>query len=372
MKGPVTIREKRMKNGGASLFLDIYVDGVRKKEYLKLYLKPEKTKEDRKVNKEIRRMAEQMAAQRTLDIHAGRLNLRAPQLEDIRLSEFMDEFIAMKRRQGVSASVVNQYIGAARKLRGYDKNNIAVKNITPRWVRGFRDYLVGEAINERSSAPLKKNTQHLFYNLFRIMIRHAMRDGVLVQDPTLGVPTISAAPTERTYLTVEEMRVLAATECRQPRVKDAFLFACLTGLRFSDIIKLTWYEVRQEGEFCRIVFRQKKTGAFEYIDISPQAVVYMGERGDAELTDKVFLLPTDRNCHVNRVLKRWVADAGIKKHVTFHVARHTFAVVLLDLGADIFTVSKLLGHRDLATTQVYAKVLDRKKQEAAMMLPSLK
>ena len=75
-------------------------------------------------------------------------------------------------------------------------------------------------------------------------------------------------------------------ECKYPALRNAFLFSCLTGLRKSDIQKMTWSEVRQQGEFTRIVFRQKKTGGQEYIDINPQAVAFMGERGKPE--DRVF------------------------------------------------------------------------------------
>ena len=170
------------------------------------------------------------------------------------------------------------------------------------------------------------------------------------------------------YLTLEEVKKLSQTECEYPKIKRAFLFSCLTGLRRSDILKLTWGEVHQQGDFTRIIFRQKKTGGQEYLDITQQAAELMGERGKPN--DKVFTDIYSPTC-TNEAIKRWVLRAGINKEITFHCARHTFAVLMLDLGTDIYTVSKLLGHKELSTTQIYAKVLDKKKQEAVAMIPKI-
>jgi integrase len=163
---------------------------------------------------------------------------------------------------------------------------------------------------------------------------------------------------------------MAATkkECRRPPLARAFLFSCLTGLRKSDIEKMTWSEVRQQGEFTRIVFKQKKTGGQEYIDINPQAVEYMGERGEPD--ERVFK-DFKYSAKTARHLQLWAEAAGVEKQITFHSGRHTFAVMMLDLGADIYTVSKLLGHKEIQTTQIYAKVMDKNKQKATMLIPQI-
>ena len=161
---------------------------------------------------------------------------------------------------------------------------------------------------------------------------------------------------------------MAATPCRYPILKRTFLFSCLTGLRKSDIQKLTWSEVQKFGDYTRIVFKQKKTGGQEYLDISPQAEKYLGERGNPE--DPVFTGFT-YGAWTSLELQRWSMAANINKNLTFHCGRHTFAVLMLDLGADIYTVSKLLGHKELATTQIYAKVLDKNKQNAVSLIPDI-
>jgi integrase len=145
-------------------------------------------------------------------------------------------------------------------------------------------------------------------------------------------------------------------------LKNAFIFSALSGLRWSDIEKLTWSEVQNSGNDYYIRFRQKKTKGAETLPISEQAFNLLGKRGKPE--EKVFdnLKYSAWN---NLKLREWVMKAGITKHITFHCARHTYATLQLNLGTDIYTVSKLLGHRHLKTTEVYAKVMDKKKQEAA-------
>ena len=139
-------------------------------------------------------------------------------------------------------------------------------------------------------------------------------------------------------------------------------------VRWSDIQKMTWSEVHKQGDYTRIIFKQKKTSGQEYIDITPQAAELLGERRNP--TDLVFndFLTASAT---NHAIKVWMLRAGITKEITFHCARHTFAVMMLDIGTDIYTVSKLLGHRELSTTQIYAKVLDKTKQAAVMNIPDI-
>ena len=133
-------------------------------------------------------------------------------------------------------------------------------------------------------------------------------------------------------------------------------------------MRLRWVDVQRQGAFVRLIFRQKKTGEQEYLDISSEAVPFMGERGgDGERVFGDFHYSDT----MRRELQSWVSRAGINKRITFHCARHTFAVMMLDLGTDIYTVSKLLGHRRLSTTQIYARVLDKGKQAAVSRIPSI-
>lgn len=172
----------------------------------------------------------------------------------------------------------------------------------------------------------------------------------------------------REYLTIDEVRKLATMPCPDEILGKAFMFSCLTGLRWSDIIELNWSQVEDMGGKRRIVFRQRKTSNLEYLDISAQAAALMGEM--RKQNDRVF--PINISVFLARAyITAWVKAAGIAKHITFHCARHTFAVMMLDLGVDIYTLSKLLGHRSLETTQIYAKILDGKKRAAVDLIPDV-
>jgi site-specific recombinase XerD len=118
----------------------------------------------------------------------------------------------------------------------------------------------------------------------------------------------------------------------------------------------------------RLVFQQKKTDGVEYLYISRQARELLGKRGEPK--ERVFK-GLRYSAHMNMQLLRWCMHAGISKHITFHSARHTNAVLLLENGADIYTVSKRLGHREVRTTEIYAKIIDEKMKEAANLIPEL-
>ena len=137
----------------------------------------------------------------------------------------------------------------------------------------------------------------------------------------------------------------------------------MTGLRFSDIEKLVWSELEYiEGNGYFIQFRQQKTDGEEMMPISEQAYSLLGER--KEPTDKVFK-GLNYSAYSNKDLAKWIGAAGITKDITFHCFRHTFATLQLSNGSDIYTVSKMLGHRDLKTTQIYAKIISQTKRDAA-------
>lgn len=147
-----------------------------------------------------------------------------------------------------------------------------------------------------------------------------------------------------------------------PILKQAALFSALTGLRFADIQKLEWKEIEFiKGSGYFLNFTQQKTKGIERMPISEQAFTLMGQPG--EPNNKVFA-GLNYSAWVNSQLFKWLIKAGITKDITFHCFRHTYACLQLSNGTDIYTVSKMLGHRELKTTQIYAKVIDQTKRDA--------
>lgn len=374
-KEPIKIREKKLKNGNISLYLDIYRNGKREYEFLKLYLIPEKTKQDKEKNKRTMMLANSIKAKRTVDMQNGEFGFKSAYKED---TLFYPYYRAMceKRLGKDSKGNWGNWRSCLKHMEKYEPNqNITFAEITPKWVQGFKDYLENDACawgndyrKRIKDHPLSRNSKLSYFNKLRACLTQAYEDRIIQYNPMRGIENFKPEEGTRMYLTIEEVRKLAQTECEYPNIKRAFLFSCLTGLRRSDVLRLTWNDIQEQSGFTRIIFRQKKTKGQEYLDITQQAADLLGERGNP---DEVIFTDIHSPTCTNETIKRWVLRAGINKEITFHCARHTFAVMMLDIGTDIYTVSKLLGHRELNTTQIYAKVLDKNKQKAVANIPDI-
>ena len=375
IKEPIRIRQKKLANGNLSLYLDIYRDGKRVYEFLKLYIIPEKTRDDKEKNRQTMQLANSIKAKRIVEIQNGVFGFKSEFPTD---TLFFDYYRAMcnKRLGAESRGNWGNWFSCLHHLKKYERNErITFAEITPEWVQGFRDYLDNDACawthdyrKRIKDKPLARNSKLSYFNKLRACLNQAFEERIIPINPCRGVENFKPEEGNRMYLTIDEVRLLSKTECEYPRIKDAFLFSCLTGLRRSDVIKLRWGDVHQQGDFTRIIFRQKKTQGQEYLDITPQAATLMGERGNPD--EFVFRDVHSPSC-TNHAIQEWVLSAGIHKKITFHCARHTFATMMLDIGTDIYTVSKLLGHRELSTTQIYAKVLDKNKQRAVSNIPDI-
>jgi len=338
-KSPIRLRKRKLLNGNISLYLDIYhKDGKRDYEFLKLYLIPEKTRADKEKNKQTMQLAQSILGKRLVEMQNGDYGFKSQFAED---TLFFDYYRAMteKRLGKESRGNWGNWLSCLKHLERYEKRkNITFAEITPKWVQGFRNYLEKEAYaygcdyrERKELKPLSQNSRQSYFNKLRACLNQAYEDRIIAHNPMRGIDGFAGEESTRMYLTIEEVKKAAQTDCDSELIKRAFLFSCLTGLRRSDVIKLTWGEVQQQGDFTRIIFRQKKTKGQEYLDITPQAAELMGVRGNP--SDLVFRgIPCTST--TNYCLKIWMQRAGIDKSITFHCARHTFAVMMLDLGTD--------------------------------------
>lgn len=367
-KEPIRIREKRLNDGSTSLYLDTYISGRRKYEFLHLYLVPERTKADREKNKQTWQLAEAVKAQRIVELQSGRFGFEGRQSQ-VRFFDYFEQ--CAKQYKGGTRRV---WLSSLHSLRKYEKNkDIRLADIDREWVQGYYDYICSRERETRwgeigDKRKLSANTMLNYQVRLNICLNKAVKEGLIQKNPAQGIERVKRPDSKRCYLTIDEVQRLTQTECVYEGIKRMFLFGCLTGLRYSDISKLTWGEVSTQGGYTRITFKQKKTKMQMYLDINPQAVALMGERGR---DDELVFRDNHDVVTVNRTIKRWAEKAGITKNVTFHSSRHTFAVMMLDLGVDLYTVSKLLGHRSIATTQIYAKVLDKARQAAVSLIPDI-
>lgn len=375
-RSSVTLRQRTLPSGRTTLYLDIICRGKRKVESLKLFLIPETSRADKQKNKETLKLAEAIRAKRVVEFQNKEFGFKSDFAEE---TNFYDYYVAIteKRLGKDSRGNWGNWRSCLKHLEKYDPNirKLSFADITREWVQGFRDYLEKEACawgcdyrNRFKDHPLSQNSKQSYFNKLRACLNQAVEERIIPSSPIYGVECFKEVEGTRMYLTIDEVKQLAKTDCEYPAVKRAFLFSCLTGLRRSDIIRLKWSDIHQQDGYTRIIFTQKKTGGLEYLDISKQAAELIGEHGKP--SDYVFGGIPAVTC-TNEALKRWVLRTGINKKITFHCGRHTFAVMMLDLGVDIYTVSKLLGHRELSTTQIYAKVLDKNKQNAVSKIPDI-
>lgn len=374
-KEPIRLRQRKTASGNISLYLDIYLNGKRTYEFLKMHLIPERTRADRERNRETLKLADAIRAKRVVELRNGQFGFQNRPSASIRFFDYYRE-MCEKRLGEESRGNWGNWFSCLHHLKKYEKREtITLGEITPEWVQGFKDYLENDAVawghdfrKRIKDKPLARNSKLSYFNKLRACLNQAYEEQIIPTNPLRSIEGFKPEEGTRMYLTLDEVRKLAKTECEYPQIKAAFLFSCLTGLRRSDVLRLTWGDIHKQGDFTRIIFRQKKTSGQEYLDISPQAAELMGERGLPD--EHVFTDIHSPSC-TNNTLKLWVARAGINKTITFHCARHTFATLMLDIGTDIYTVSKLLGHRDLSTTQIYAKVMDKNKQAAVASIPTI-
>ena len=229
-------------------------------------------------------------------------------------------------------------------------------------IEDYKDYLINAPQGGSKGGTISRNTASTYFSIFKAALHQAFIDGYLTIDLAAKSKNIYYEESQREYLTLEELNKLAATPCDSPILKRAALFSALTGLRHSDIKQLKWKDLVKDQEHYRILFTQQKTKGVEYMPISDQAYQLCEERGDS---DRLIFEGLQDPSWISRPIARWVEVAGITKHITFHCFRHTYATLQLTSGTDIYTVSKMLGHKKVTTTQIYAKIVDEKKEAAA-------
>ena len=359
----IKVRHRKLRGGRReTVYLDYYDNGRRWLEYLGLYLTGKKANVE--TDRETLRLAENIAAKRCLELASEEhgFAMQAKQKAD---------FIEYCRKLGESNRSPNTRVvwrNAIQYLKSFTGGAIQFGRVNHSLLTGFKEYLIGK---------VNQNSALVYLARVKTACRQAVKDGILSKDPALDV-SIKKQATRRQFLTIEELEKLAATSCGNRDTKAAFLFSAFSGLRYSDVKALTWNKVKHTNGSCELEYTQAKTGDPETLPLSAEAAAILEGQHDAcvspriksEVTvDAVFKLGAQQT--IDKAIRKWVKRAGIQKKISFHNARHTFATLSLTNGVDIYTVSKLLGHKRLETTEIYAKVIDQKKRQAVGMLPRL-
>lgn len=301
-----------------------------------------------------------------VDLYSDAESEQAEQKERLQQNfiEYFDKLTA-KRHANNSKSILINWQRAVEFLKQFAGDMLLFSQINNRMAEEFKLFLLSAPLGGNKTGTLSQNTASTYFSIFKAALKQAFIDGYLTVDLSAKIKGIQDQESRREYLSVDELNTLAATPCERDVLKRAALFSALTGLRHCDIQKLQWKEINIDGNQAKLHFTQQKTKGVEYTPISEQALQLCGEQ---EKPEKFVFEDLPDPSWISHPLKKWVVAAGIKKKITFHCFRHTYATLQLSSGTDIYTVSKMLGHTNVKTTQIYAKVVDEKKDKAAQAI----
>lgn len=384
IKEPIKLRFKQLKDGNQSIYLDCYVNGIREYKFLNLYLRPDTSRENKMWNKEQLRLANAIKAQYIIDIQNGEFGFKdRNRTRKLNFLTYCEDMAAEYEANGQTSCAVLMR-SAVKRMTAYKGKNITFNHIDKEFLIGFIEYLNSDIRDfdkeskdkKRKPKPLSEVYKEALFARIMVALNKAERDGIIVKNPGKDIDRKlkpHAEQNSRCYLTLDEIQKIIDTEYKPDNdIKPAFLFCCFSGLRYSDVQKLTWGEITVSPEgYAQIETNMQKTGKDITIPLSDNALKWLPERSGQPSASRIFYKLPDQVTNADVRLRTIIKKAGITKHVTFHVARHTFATLTLTYGADLYTVSKLLGHSNIRTTQIYAKIVDESKRKAVNLIPKL-
>lgn len=384
IKEPIKLRFKQLKDGNQSIYLDCYVNGIREYKFLNLYLRPDNSRENKMWNKEQLRLANAIKAQYIIDIQNGEFGFKdRNRTRKLSFLTYCEDMAAEYEANGQTSCAVLMR-SAVKRMTAYKGKNITFNHIDKEFLIGFIEYLNSDIQDfdkeskdkKRKPKPLSEVYKEALFARIMVALNKAERDGIIVKNPGKDIDRKlkpHAEQKSRCYLTLDEIQKIIDTEYKPDNdIKPAFLFCCFSGLRYSDVQKLTWGEITVSPEgYAQIETNMQKTGKDITIPLSDNALKWLPERTDQTSASRIFYKLPDQVTNADVRLRTIIKKAGITKHVTFHMSRHTFATLTLTYGADLYTVSKLLGHSNIRTTQIYAKIVDESKRKAVNLIPKL-
>lgn len=376
----IEIRTRPLKEGNRSIYLDFYEKGKRWYEYLKLYLVPETDALAKAQNKNAMDKAIEIRAKRMLG-ECSDEETDTDGNRNMRMIDWMNRFLErQKALMSLSETYIRHLSSVVRFVNSYlayiGKPNLKMSDFSKDFYMGFMDYLTNVYVSRNHPNHihgLSKGTLYMYQCKLNTMLNAAVREGIIKCNPYHFVEPnarLKRPKDNRDFLTSEELHSLITAKTGTENVKRAFIFCCYTGLRRSEVSVLTWKNIRNTSLGLSIhIDAVRKTDKSLDIPLGKLAREWLPDRNGAKDNDKVFALPNSGAC--NRALKVMARNAGIMKRVSYHTSRHTFATLAMSATKDVATVSKLLNHSSIATTQIYAEVLMDDKVSAINKLHDL-
>lgn len=372
----VEIKERKLTAGNRSLYLEYYETGFRKKENLHLYLVPDNAPNAKKLNEQTYGKTREIQARRILNPPSFE---RKERREENKISQTMtwlqwcDEYIQCAidhencKKMIQHKKVVRKRIAAY--LERVKKTKVLLKNVDKDLVSGLfaymREYRNPGQI-KTDGGKLADFTLVLFEETVKAIFNKAVRDGFMAFNPVQELAKeerFHAPDKHREYLTTDELKRFLAVKPQTPMeetVQKAFGFSCMTGLRLGDMQRLRWSDIKDVGGVQVVSIVQHKTGQPVSVPLNDLALTMLPARSDNDMDGIVFPL-VKKPDNVAKYIRRIKEKAGIEKDFTYHSSRHSAATLAITAGAELYSVSKILGHGSITSTQVYAKVnMDKK------------
>lgn len=380
----ITLRSRNHPNGNRSLYLEFYEKGGKRHyESLNLFLIPEEDENDRRVNEATLKKAVKLKSERVLGVKSPKPKSEEPKVPRRAFCDWMDEYLScLQASDQYSMAYCNHMRSTINIVRAYlahiNRPRILMAKLDNAWVKGFLIYIKVEYRNMKSPnhpKPLSPKTMVLIQSNLNTMLGCAVRTGSLARNPMDALETcdkFGKTPSEREFLTVAELNRLAKVETGSPITKQTFMFCCFTGLRYSDMVALKWGDIKTTGAGRMLHLpSMQKTKQPVIVPLSEKALEWLPEHpADCKADTKVFAnAPTLSSA--NRALKHMARRADIRKTISFHVARHTFATMTLTAGGDLYTTSRLLGHTNIHSTEIYADVVMERRTQAVNLLNAI-
>ena len=352
----VHLNKRKMKGGGYALHLDYRMRGKRIREFLRLYLVTQRNATDKDRNEETIRIATEIKNRRIRELESIEHGVDMPSL---RQDVIAYDYIAMKA-ETMGHSSRNGNIAVAKDINSMSEG-ITLAEIDRTFFQRYAEYII-----EKGNSP---NSVRQKLGILRARLHNALKEGLSDALPDISGIAPKYIKPEIDFLTIDELRALLQIDVPEKipnplRIKNPFMFCCFTGLRISDVKKLKWSDIEDNV----INIRMQKTKEIVGVPLSENAKMFLPERK----TEGLIFSDIPKNAtYISNKLRAWATEAKVNKNLHFHVSRHSFATLALSSGADLYTVSKLLGHRNVTTTQVYATVLDQGRKKAVDSIPRI-
>lgn len=348
------------------------VKHIRSKESLNLFLVANpKTPFDRNQNRETLQLAKKIRFEKEQELLEKREGFRLKKDRQIDFLQYFQTYIDNYTKKDVRMLRIalqrfKDFLNDTPEYTRFAKG-IKPEQMDKDMMIAFTEYLQSRSIGEGAKS---------IYQRFKKVIKYAIDHDDMTKNPCNGVSIkIDDQILRKDVLSLDEERKLISTHYNgeNPNIRRAFILCLYCGLRFCDVKDLTFANVDYSNKLLK--FEQNKTKGHSansgvVIPLNNGLLSLIGEPTDEQSKDSlIFPLPSYEMC--SKAVKRWVKRAGIEKHISWHCARHSFAVNILNEGANIKTVASLLGHSGLKHTEKYTRAVDELKQKAINSLPEL-